>query len=411
MRILLFADTYLPTVNGVARALGQLVDHAARGGHEVSLVTPIVSDEPAAGTVLHLQLPGVPLPFYPELRAARPWLGGRARRALAAFRPDVVHVATEALVGWMGHRWARSRGLPLVTSYCTNFAEYAKGYRLGWAEGLIWAHLRRFHRMAGLTLCPSDATRAELLARGFRPPIGLWSRGVDAELFHPDRRDGALRERIAPGADVVLTYVGRIAPEKRIELLLEAYARVRASTGPRAALVLVGDGPALEALRARGTEGVHFTGYRHGEDLAAHYASADAFVFPSDTETFGQVVTEALASGLPVVAPARGGVTDHVVPGETGWLFPPGDAGAFAERMLALIEDGDARRAMGARARARAERRSWADVFACLLEHYTRASRDRDARVTAPSPPRRGREPIFDGGVDAGEPSWPGREP
>jgi glycosyltransferase involved in cell wall biosynthesis len=411
VRILLFSDTYLPTINGVAGALGHLVEHASSGGHEVGLVTPRVSPEPAAGAAFHVQLPALPLPIYPELQAARPWLDRQQRRALGAFEPDVVHVATEALVGLVGQRWARGRRLPLVTSYCTNFAEYAAGYGLGWAAPLVWGYLRRFHGKARVTLCPSDATRAQLRERGFHPPIGIWSRGVDAELFHPRRRDEALRARIAPGAEVILMYVGRIAPEKRIELLLDAFPRVRAATERRIALVLVGDGPALESLRARGIEGVHFTGYRRGEELATHYASADVFVFPSDTETFGQVVVEALASGLPVVAPARGGVTDHVVPGRTGWLFAPGDARALAERVLALIEDEVARLAMGACARAHAEGRSWGGVFERLLELYTAASRDRDPPVTAPSAGRRERGPIFEPGANAGAPSRPGREP
>jgi glycosyltransferase involved in cell wall biosynthesis len=274
-----------------------------------------------------------------------------------------------------GHRWARSTGVPLVTSYCTNFPDYLSGYRLGWAEGWCWSHLRSFHGGARLTLCPSNATLEELRRRGFHERMRIWGRGVDSELFNPSRRSEALRQEMAPGAEVILVYVGRIAPEKKVGLLLEAFPKIRERASRKVALVYVGDGPALEGLRRRGVQGVHFTGYRRGEALAAHYASADAFVFPSDTETFGQVVTEALASGIPAVAPARGGVMDTVVPGETGWLFQPGDVDDLVERALHLVEHPEERRAMGLRARRAAEERSWEEIFRRLFADYAEAAR------------------------------------
>lgn len=370
MRIALFTDTCPPTVNGVARALGLLIDHAAAAGHEVALVGPSLSDDAHPGTALHLTLPGVALPMYPELQAARPWLSRNQRRALSDFAPDLVHVATEALVGMVGHRWAKAQGVPLVTSYCTNFPEYLSSYHLGFAQGWCWRHLRRFHGEARVTFCPSRATLDELQARGFHERLRIWGRGVDGELFHPSRRSGELRREIAPGAEVILLYVGRVAPEKKVGLLLDAFPEIRRRASKPVALVLVGDGPALEHLRGRGVDGVHFTGYRRGEELGAHYASADLFVFPSDTETFGQVVTEALSSGIPAVAPARGGVTDTVIPGETGWLFEPGDLTDLVDRTLELVEDDDARAEMGAKARRAAEERSWGAIFRRLFADY-----------------------------------------
>ncbi|MDT8340103.1 MAG: glycosyltransferase [Longimicrobiales bacterium] len=193
MRIALFTDTFPPTLNGVARAMGLLVEHAARAGHEVGVVSPRVADADCPDAAFHIQLPGVALPFYRELQAARPWLGGRHRRTLERFRPQVVHAGVEALVGGLGRRWARRHRLPLVTSYCTNFPEYLAGYGLGRLEGAAWAHLRRFHAAADLTVCPSAATLAALRERGFHGRLGLWGRGVDGELFHPARRDPDLR--------------------------------------------------------------------------------------------------------------------------------------------------------------------------------------------------------------------------
>lgn len=376
MRIALFTDTCWPTLNGVARALRLLIEHAATAGHEVALVSPRVSEEPHPGTHLHLQLPSFTVPFYRELQAARPWLDARQDQALRDFAPDVVHAATEAFVGSAGHRWARGHGVPLVTSYCTNFADYLKGYGLGWAQGWCWRHLRNFHAHAGITFCPSQATLDDLQRRGFHPRMRLWSRGVDAQLFTPERRSERLRQEFAPGADLVLMYVGRIAPEKKIDLLIDSFPVIRARAagmGRRVALVLVGDGPALDPLKKQAGPDVHFTGYRRGEELARHYASADLFVFPSDTETFGQVVTEALASGVPVVAPARGGVIDTVVPDETGRLFEPGNIADFTDQVLALIGNDMLRARIARQARVAAERRSWSAVFEQLFDDYAAA--------------------------------------
>lgn len=384
MRIALFTDTCFPTVNGVARALGLLIDHANARGHSVCLVSPNLADAPHPGASVHETIPGVRLPFYPELKAARPWLGARIRRALRRFSPDVVHVATEALVGAAGRRWALEHGVPLVTSYCTNFPDYLAGYRMGFGERACWSYLRRFHAAAAVTLCPSRATLRDLESRGFHTRLDLWTRGVDSELFRPDRRNEELRRTMAPDADIVLLYVGRIAPEKKIDLLIQALPRIRSGTGRRVGLVLVGGGPARARLEAAGHPDVHFAGYRRGVDLAAHYASADAFVFASDTETFGQVVSEALSSGLPVVAPDRGGVTDLVVAGETGLLFQPGRADQLAARAISLVEDPALRRRMGREGRKRAEGRSWEAVFDRLFETYDEASSARDASVTAP---------------------------
>lgn len=369
MRIALFTDTFLPEVNGVARTLGRLVAHATARGHEVGLVTPRVSREDASGTSFHRQLAGMPVPVYPELKLARP-LDGTGRRLLAEFRPDLVHVATESTVGASGARWALRQGIPLVTSFHTNFPAYLAGYGLGWAEGWVWNHLRAFHGRARLTFCPSVATREMLRARGFHDRLRIWSRGVDHELFHPDRRKESVRQRLAPGADRILLYVGRLAPEKRVDLLLEAFREVRALARERVVLVLVGDGPAAPALRRAAVPDVRFTGYLRGVELAEAYAAGDLFVFPSDTETFGNVVAEAMASGLPVVAPSAGGVTEMVREGETGLLVPPGDPLALARATLRLLNDDGLRAALAAGARARAEARSWPVILDGLLEGW-----------------------------------------
>jgi glycosyltransferase involved in cell wall biosynthesis len=370
MRIALFTDTFVPSVNGVARVLGLLVEHANRLGHEIGVVSPEVEDRRWPGTAFHLRLPGVELPFYREVMACRPYLGREESRTLSAFAPDLVHLATEGLVGVAGRSWARGAGVPTVTSYCTNFPEYLAGYNLGFLENPVWNHLRRFHDEAVISFCPSEATRRELEERGFHRRFRIWGRGVDSDLFHPDRRSEELRRSLAPDADLVLVYVGRIAPEKRLDLLMDAFPRLQARSEARLALLLVGGGPALPELRARAPDGVVFAGYKSGDELAAHYASGDVFLFPSDTETFGQVVTEAMASGLPVVAPARGGVTDTVRHGGTGVLFAPGEVDDLVSATLPLLESSELRRDLGRRARLSVEARSWARVFDRLFGDY-----------------------------------------
>ncbi|TVP42093.1 MAG: glycosyltransferase family 1 protein, partial [Gemmatimonadales bacterium] len=323
----------------------------------------------ATGSVFELRLPGVPVPVYPELLLPR-WPRPRERRALDAFDPDVVHCATESVLGWWGRRWAIRSGRPLVTSFHTNFPAYAAGYGLGPAAGATWQLLRRFHEPALRTLAPSHETVADLAGHGFHPRLEVWSRGVDADHFHPARRSEALRERLAPGADTVILYVGRLAPEKRLALLLEAFPLVRARASTDVGLVLVGGGPMEADIRRAGHAGVHLAGYRTGLDLARAYASADLFAFPSDTETFGNVVLEAMASGLPVVGVDRGGVRDTIAHGVTGFRTPPGEVEPFAEAILDLVEHPFLRARMGTKARAEAEGRSWPRILDGVVDIY-----------------------------------------
>ena len=393
LRIALFTDTWSPQVNGVSRTLERLVDHARRQGHEVVVVSPRPWAEdngkrtartpqgaapdrsPGASCppTAHLSVPGVPLFLYPELLVT--WTPGRTvRQKLAAFDPQVVHCATESVLGWWGRRWALESDRPLVTSFHTNFPEYATGYGLGFARPLAWSLLRRFHAPAARTLCPSMATRADLRDRGFHDRVEVWSRGVDAEAFAPAYRSPKLREELAPGAETLLLYVGRLAPEKRLGLLMEGFARLRkGGHRGRVALVLVGDGPIRKELEARGEPDVHFAGYRTGAALAAAYASGDVFAFPSDTETFGNVVVEAMASGLPVVGVNRGGVRDIIQEGETGFLVPPGDAAAFSDALAVLVRDSRMRSRMGSCARRDAESRSWPRILDGVIAQYREA--------------------------------------
>ncbi len=370
MRVALVTDTYLPQLNGVSRTLARLVEHLGATGHEVALVSPRISgpDERAA-TTLHIRVPGIPLPLYRDLKLTRPmtrWEG----RLLTAFNPQVVHCATESVLGWGGRRWALRNRRPLITSFHTNFPAYAAEYRLGAMAPLGWRLLRRFHAPAHRTFCPSSQTLAELQTRGFHPRLSIWSRGVDTHLFSPNRRNQAFREEVAPGAEVLLLYVGRLAGEKRLDVLMDAFISVRDRASVKVGLLMVGDGPLGPRLRERRVPGVHFLGFLTGEALGRAYASGDVFAFPSDTETFGNVALEAMASGLPVVSVRKGGVQDVVDDGRTGVLVEPRDPEALADALLTLVEAPARRRRMAEAARAEALDRGWSRILDRVVEGY-----------------------------------------
>jgi len=335
LSIALVTETYLPEVNGVAMTLGQLARGLAARGHRVEIVRPRQKHEQSGrrpdGQLL---LPGIPIPRYPELRFGLP-ATGRLCAAWRARRPDVVHIATEGPLGLSALLAAARLDIPVVSTFHTNFHTYCRHYGIGWLKGGIERYLRWFHNRTATTLVPTPVLAQDMSARGFRA-VGVLSRGVDTQLFNPKQRSAMLRASwgAAPD-DLVCIVVGRLAPEKNLELALTAFAAIQAEH-PRARMICVGDGPLRTAL-ARRHPACRCVGARHGDDLAAHYASADLFLFPSLTETFGNVVSEALASGLPVVAFDQAAAATLIAAGANGLLVASGDSDAFvaASRQLA----------------------------------------------------------------------------
>ena len=351
LRIGVVTETYPPEINGVAFTVARWVEGLRRRSHVVQLVRTRQGDQdaPASGDCPEtLRLPGFRIPGYPQLQGGWP-----ARRAVLAqwrrARPDLVHIVTEGPLGYSALRAARRLGIPVSTSFHTNFQQYSRHYRIGWLAAPIMAYLRHFHNQGVQTLVPTGELAEHLQSLGFRRTQVL-ARGVDTTLFSPHRRDPALRERwgVAPRSLAVL-YVGRLAAEKNLELAIAAFQSIRRAR-PDARLILVGDGPMTSRLRARHPAFV-YCGMRQGEDLANHYASADLFLFPSLTETFGNVVLEAMASGLAVAAFDYAAARAHVEPGLSGLLAPFGDADAFVAAATALARDADALEAMGQAAR------------------------------------------------------------
>ena len=364
MRVSIITESFPPDVNGVANSVVRVAEHLRSRGHEPLVVAP----QPAAGRRAVtgrlpypvVRVPSLPMPGYPNFRLGLP--SRCIAAALTAHGTDLVHLASPFFMGSIGARVAQRLGLPTVAVYQTDVAGYSRMYRLGWGERAAWGWLRRVHNSAERTLAPSTAAATALLSHGIRR-VWLWRRGVDAARFDPAHRSPALRRALAPRGEVLVGYVGRLAAEKRVELLAPV-ARLR---GVR--LVVVGTGPMERTLRRTIPDAV-FLGERHGAQLGRIFASLDVFAHAGPFETFGQTIQEALASGVPVVAPAVGGPVDLVDPGRTGYLVPPEDPAAIAEAVATLVANPAMRTAFGRAARADVAGRTWAVVGDELIEHY-----------------------------------------
>lgn len=363
MRIALISETFLPDVNGVTTTLCRLLEYLQAEGHHALLLAPQTAPNTYAGATI-VPLSGMPLPMYPELKLTPPQFGMTAH--LRRFEPDLLHLVGPAVLGAAGPYLARSLRVPLIASYHTNFDDYSLHYGLGFLKNAVNFYLRWIHNRCRMTLCPSRATLQKLRISGFRR-LRVWGRGVDTVRFHPQHRSVAWREQVGTReGETLFLYVGRLAREKGIELLPDA---LRDMDGVR--LVVVGDGPARAELQQRMRDlPVHFTGYLKGAELATAYASADVFVFPSHTETFGQVVQEAMASGLPVIGARSGGTLDLVQEGVTGYLFEPLVATDLRAQLRRILADPAQRVAMGRAGRAVAEGRSWPLVMGELMGYY-----------------------------------------
>jgi phosphatidylinositol alpha 1,6-mannosyltransferase len=365
VRIAYVTESFPPDVNGVAHTAVRVAEHMVSRGHEILVVAP----EPASGrsrpdaalSFPVVRLPSAALPAYPGLRVGLP--GPRVRAALAAHHPDLVHLAGPIVLGAAAGAAARRLRVPTVAVYATDLPAYARAYRTGAAgEAICWRRLRRIHNGADRTLAPCTATAADLDAHGVQR-VWLWARGVDSVRFDPARRSARLRGELAPGGELLVGYVGRLAVEKRVDLL----AQVAVLPGVR--LVIVGSGPAEAAVR-RALPTATFLGQRGGDDLAAIYASLDVFVHSGPHDTFGQTLQEAAASGLPVIAPAAGGPIDLVRDGVTGFLVTPGDPAALAAAVAWLAADPQLRAAQGRAGRQMVLGRSWPALCDELIGHY-----------------------------------------
>ncbi|MDF5708107.1 MAG: glycosyltransferase family 1 protein [Nostoc sp. S4] len=369
MRIALFTETFLPKVDGIVTRLRHTVDHLQRNGNQVLVVAPEGGIAEHKGAKVY-GVTGFPLPLYPELKMAlpRPAIG----YALEQFQPDIIHVVNPAVLGLSGIFYSKILKIPLVASYHTHLPQYLQHYGLGMLEGLLWELLKGAHNQAALNLCTSTAMMEELSAHGIER-VDLWQRGVDTELFHPDLASLEMRSRLSQNhpESPLLLYVGRLSAEKEIERIKPILEAI-----PEARLALVGDGPHRQALEKHfaGTN-TYFVGYLIGQELGSAFASADAFIFPSRTETLGLVLLEAMAAGCPVVAARSGGIPDIVTDGVNGYLFEPtADVQGALAATVRLLEQKQQRDIIRQNARREAETWGWAAATCQLQDYYQKVT-------------------------------------
>lgn len=370
VRILVVAESFLPHMNGVTNSVLRIVDHYTASGDDVAIIAP---QWPRADTSLRTacgrrvkvrRIPSVPLAGYPDVRIATT-SAAALRRRITDFEPDVIHLASPTVLGGRAVVAAQKLGVPTVAVYQTDIPGYTARYGMPFLESASWQLLRDVHNRASLTLAPSTATRDQLVAHGVER-VHLWRRGVDTSLFSPSLRSERLRAKLAGPGERIVLYVGRLAPEKQVEDLKVIHDM------PGVRLVIVGEGPERDALR-RHMPRARFTGFRSGTDLATHLASADLFIHPGELETFGQTIQEAMASGLPVIAPRSGGPVDLVTPSRTGWLYTPGMLDELREAATDLLFDDAKRAAFGEAAQDSVRKRTWPVLSEQLRGYYQQA--------------------------------------
>ncbi|WP_411720670.1 glycosyltransferase family 4 protein [Mycetocola sp.] len=365
MRVAVIAETFLPQMNGVTHSLLRVLDHLAQRGDDVLVLAPGADEQPTTVSGFPIvPLPSFALPSYRDVRLATVGVP-RLTKILRRFAPDVIHLASPFVLGWQGVRAAEALGIPTVSVYQTDVPAYAARYGVPAAEPMLWNHVRRLHARSTMTLAPS-ASAMTLLAEHGVERLSLWGRGVDSARFSPERRDEELRSSWAAPEERVVGYVGRLAAEKQVDDL-----RVLQDL-PGVRLVIVGDGPLRETLEAA-LPAARFLGFLTGDRLARALASFDVFVHPGESETFGQTIQEAMASGVPVVATGRGGPLDLVDSSRNGWLYRPGDLADLRGRVADLTGDDAKRRAFALAARRSVEFRSWPRLCARLVGHYEEA--------------------------------------
>jgi len=373
VKFCLVTETFPPEINGVSMTLNRLVNGLSKKGHQVHVIRPRQfkgdGEQTPEGYTESLGT-GIPIPGYDILKMGVAGFNS-LKRQWKAFQPDVVHIATEGPLGWQALFSARRNGIPIVSSFHTNFHSYGKHYRLGWLANIGLAGLGFFHNKTRLTLVPSEDLRGDLKKAGFKN-LKIMGRGVDTELFSPARRDQELRKSWGVNDDQpVLIYVGRLAGEKNIPLAVKAYERVLPIC-PDMKFVLVGDGPERAKIEKAHPELI-FAGMQRGEDLARHYASGDAFLFPSTTETFGNVVTEALASGLAVLGYNYAAPGKYISHGQNGWLADFDDSEDFLEQSELIFSNRDQWPEARKEARKTAEGLSWDAILESYLEDVVEA--------------------------------------
>jgi len=366
MKVAIFTDTFAPDVNGVARTLKRFTDHLAKRGHEFRVFAPESTNDHLFSNNIH-RFTSFPFFLYPECRLALPNML-QIKAELIRFQPDIIHIATPFNVGLCGLHYAKKLNIPLVGSYHTDFDQYLEYYDLQIFSKLLWKYMHWFHRPFQKIFVPSPFTLEQLKRHGFTN-LYIWSRGVDCHLFHPNYDKLEVRQKYQIKEKFILSYVGRLAPEKDIETLLKIMNNLSDDVSDKVHWIIVGDGPSKEEMKQKAPRNITFTGYLNGEELAKVYAASDLFVFPSPTETFGNVVLEALASGTPAIGANSGGVKNIIKHDQTGILCEPKNTEQFIEAIQYLLNS-TKRIQMGHDARKYALSQTWEQILDGLIKEY-----------------------------------------
>ncbi|EEM03568.1 glycosyltransferase family 1 protein [Bacillus pseudomycoides] len=367
MRVAIFTDTFTPQVNGVAKTLDRLTLYFQKQNIAYSVFAPQhTAEDDFVANVNKMR--SIPLKIlYPECRFAFPT--PRIKRELLNFQPDIIHVATPFNMGLCGMNYAKKLNIPLVGSYHTDFDSYLQYYKIEFFSNMLWNYLKWFHSSMQKNFVPSPETLQQLTQKGFRN-LYIWGRGVDCSLFHQAYNKDLFRKKYNITAPYILSYIGRIAPEKDIETLRTLIHTTIKERKDNIHWLIAGDGPLAEELRETLPANVTFTGYLQEENLAEAYACSDLMVFPSATETFGNVVLESLACGTPVVGANSGGVKNIITDGKTGFLCEPKNSNSFLSSIYQLLNNEEMRKQMGIAARFYATTQSWDEIFHGLYMQY-----------------------------------------
>jgi len=367
MRVAIFTETFLPKMDGIVRVVCLLLDHLSENGIETAIVAPNLGELDGYNDTKLIRVNGVTLPIYPELKVGPPMI--RTYQQLQAFNPDVAHFIHPVMIGIPGMAMSKRMGVPTLASFHLDLARMATHHNLSFMRPVADYLTRLVFNWADYSLAPSKLIQREMLELGVHE-VGLWKRGVDAERFHPRFKNDEMRMRLSDGNpdDTLMVYVGRLSHEKQVHQFKDILERV-----PNTRLAIVGGGPSNDELKAHfaGTK-TNFVGYLHGEELSQAYASADMFVFASALETFGLVVVEAMAAGLPVVSSRVGGIPDVIKEGVNGYSFDVGDIDSMVEGVRQIASDRANMKQMGIDARAFAETQSWGAMMDEVIEHYER---------------------------------------
>lgn len=370
MKIAVVSDTFLPQVNGVTKTLSKLKSYMDSNGHEYRFMVPRfnrtndILDNVTCFTSFKFFL-------YPECKIVLPSYISFSNQ-LKEFQPDLIHIATEFSLGLHGLAYAKENNIPISASYHTDFPKYLSYYNIQFLENFAWRYFKWFHSHAEVNFCPSKYTKKQLEEHGIEN-VKIWGRGIDTKIYTPSNRSEEERKKYGiKKSDKVLIYVGRIAPEKELDVLVNAVKTLN-SSNTKFKVLMVGDGPMKKALEQQDIKNVIFTGYKSGEELRTLYASADIFAFPSSSETYGNVILEAMASGLPVVAAYEGGVRENLVDGYNGVAFKAGDSKDMSQSIKKLLNDDGLREALSYNARQHSLIRNWDKIYDNLFENYSEA--------------------------------------